>query len=424
MMEREYRVVCDLRDRLFQDSVAEPGILALERTPHRTATGKKSPLPNFDFIVVGAGIAGASAACELQQHGSTVLLERERLPGYHTTGRSAAFLVDSYAGPVVGKLTRAGRGFFEEPPDGFSEAPLVTPNAVLWIARDDQRESLASTTTLGREAGAEMIEVTRTEACERCPILREQYLSAAVLEPSALHIDVAGLLESFLREFRRRGGVVSTKAEVTKLDSVADRWQVDAGGQTYHGAVVVNAAGAWCDVLASLAGARPVGLQPLRRTAITFDGPPGIDTRTWPLVIDTDEDFYFKPEGAQLLASPCDETPSEPCDTHPEDYDVALIADAIQRATTLELKHIRQRWAGLRSFVSDRSPVIGMDPELAGFFWLAGQGGFGIMTSPAASRAAAELIVNGSLPEDLQVLGLTPSMLSPERLRSEKNLTS
>jgi D-arginine dehydrogenase len=421
MMCREFGLDCDLRNRLLRNRVAEPGILVLERTIHPTDTGQKEPLPDFDFIVVGAGIAGASAACELQQYGRTVLLERERLPGYHTTGRSAAFLVDSYAGPVVGKLTRAGRGFFEEPPDGFSEAPLVTPNAVLWIARDDQRESLASTTQIGREAGAEMTEVTLTEACERCPILREDYLSAAVLEPSALHIDVAGLLESFLREFRRRGGIVSTKAEVTKLECLEKRWQVDAGGQTYRSAVVVNAAGAWCDVLARLAGVRPVGLQPLRRTAITFDGPPGSDTRTWPLVIDSDEDFYFKPEGAQLLASPCDETPSEPCDTHPEDYDVALVADSIQRATTLELQHIRQRWAGLRSFVSDRSPVIGMDPERAGFFWLAGQGGFGIMTSPAASRAAAELIVNGSLPKDLQALGLTPSMLSPERLRSETN---
>jgi D-arginine dehydrogenase len=160
----------------------------------------------------------------------------------------------------------------------------------------------------------------------------------------------------------------------------------------------------------------PVYLRPLRRTAITFDGPRDTDTRSWPLVIDADEDFYFKPEGAQLLASPCDETPSEPCDARAEDYDVALAADQVQRATNLEIRHIRNRWAGLRSFVSDRSLVVGMDAEHAGFFWLAGQGGFGIMTSPAAARATSELIVHGSLPEDLQALGLTPAMLSPERL--------
>lgn len=376
-------------------------------------------MSNFDFIVVGAGIAGASVAYELEQHGETVLLEREPLPGQHTTGRSAAFLVDSYAGPVVGKLTRAGRGFFEEPPPGFADAPLVTPNAVLWIARKDQRQSLDAATRTGREAGAEMVEVALSEAFERCPVLREDYVSAAVLEPSALHIDVAGLLESFLRGFRRRGGVISTKAEVTKLARVGESWEVDAGGQTYRAPVVVNAAGAWCDVVAGLAGAEPIGLQPLRRTAITFDGPAGADIRTWPLVIDADEDFYIKPEGAQLLASPCDETPSEPCDTSPEDYDVALAADYVQRATTLELRHIRRRWAGLRSFAPDRSPVIGMDAERAGFFWLAGQGGFGIMTSPAASRAAAGLIVNDSLPNDLSALGLTASMLSRERLVAE-----
>jgi D-arginine dehydrogenase len=231
-----------------------------------------------------------------------------------------------------------------------------------------------------------------------------------------MHIDVAGLLEGFLRGFRQRGGEIATKAEAFRIEEKGDSWEVDAGGRTFHAAVVVNAAGAWCDAVGRLAGARPVGLRPLRRTAITFDGPNDTDTRSWPLVIDADEDFYFKPEGAQLLASPCDETPSEPCDASPEDYDVALAADHVQRATTLEIRHIRNRWAGLRSFVADRCPVIGMDAEHPGFFWLAGQGGFGIMTSPAAARAAAELIVNGSLPKDLTALGVTPAMLSPERL--------
>jgi D-arginine dehydrogenase len=373
-------------------------------------------MPNFDFIVIGAGIAGASAACELQQHGKTILVERESLPGHHTTGRSAAFLVDSYAGAVVGKLTRGSRGFLEEPPPGFAEAPLVTSNSVLWIAREDQRESLKAATQSARKAGAEMIEINLKEALEHCPILNEDYVRETVLEPSALHIDVAGLLESFLRAFRRSGGIVSTKAEVISIRRNRDAWEVEAGGEMLHAAIVVNAAGAWCDVIGRLAGAKPIGLTPLRRTAITFDGPPGVDTRTWPLVIDADEDFYFKPEGAQLLASPCDETPSEPCDTAPEDYDVALAADRVQRATTLELRHIRRCWAGLRSFVSDRSPVIGMDPGRPGFFWLAGQGGFGIMTSPAASRAVAGLIINDRLPDDLEALGLRPEMLSPSRL--------
>lgn len=373
-------------------------------------------MSNHDFIVVGAGIAGASAAYELQQHGSVALLEREPLPGQHTTGRSAAFLVDSYAGPVVGKLTRAGRSFFEQPPEGFTDVPLVTPNSVLWIGREDQRVSLDAALVKGREAGAELHEISIAEAKTICPVLREDYVAGAVAEPSAMHIDVAGLLEGFLRGFRQRGGEIATRVEVTRLEKRGEAWEVDAGGETYRAPVVVNAAGAWCDVLGGLAGARPIGLRPLRRTAITFDGPKGTHTRSWPLVIDADEDFYFKPEGAQLLASPCDETPSEPCDTSPEEYDVALAADHVQRSTTLEISHIRNSWAGLRSFVEDRSIVIGMDAERGGFFWLAGQGGFGIMTAPSASRATAGLIVNGSLPENLQAIGLTPAMLSPERL--------
>ena len=373
-------------------------------------------MANPDFIVVGAGIAGASAACELQQHGSVVLLEREPLPGQHTTGRSAAFLVDSYAGPIVRKLTRAGRPFFEQPPEGFADAPLVTPNAVLWIGREDQRASLADARARGQEVGAELRELSVSEAREICPILREDYVAGAIAEPSALHIDVAALLEGFLRGFRRRGGVVATKAEAVRIERRGDCWQVDAGGQALHAGVVINAAGAWCDVVGRLAGARPIGLRALRRTAITFDGPADTDLRSWPMVMDADEDFYLKPEGARLLASPCDETPSEPCDASAEDYDVAVAVDHVQRATTLEIRHIRNRWAGLRSFVSDRSPVIGMDAEQPGFFWLAGQGGFGIMTAPAAARATAALIVHDRLPEDIRALGVTAAMLSPQRL--------
>ncbi len=373
-------------------------------------------MSSYDFIIVGAGIAGSSAAYELQQHGRAVLLERESLPGHHTTGRSAAFLVDSYGSATVGKLTRGARGFLEEPPEGFVDSPLVTPNPVLWIGREDQRASLAATFAAGRGSGAELHEVGVDAARELCPVLREDYVAAAVVEPSAMHIDVAGLLDGFLRGFRRRGGELATKAEVTRVQRRGDRWEVDAGGLTYCAPFVVNAAGAWCDVVGQLAGARSIGLRPLRRTAITFDPPPDCDIRTWPCVIDADEDFYFKPEGGQLLASPCDETASEPCDAGAEDYEVALAAERVQRATTVEIRHIRNRWAGLRSFVADRSPVIGMDPEHPGFFWLAGQGGFGIMTSPAAARAAAGLIVKGELPEDLQALGLTAEMLCARRL--------
>jgi len=374
-------------------------------------------MPDYEFAVIGAGIAGASVAHELQAHGRVVLLEREPLPGHHTTGRSAAVLVQSYGNDVVRRLTQASRGFFESPPDGFAAHPLVFDRPVLFIGRADQRERLEEERKAGEELGVDLRLLDAAEARSLCPVLREDYVAGGLLEPDARGIDVAGTLDGFLRGLRARGGVVRTRAEVVRIEPTGEGWEVEAGGEILRAALVVDAAGAWCDEVAGLAGARPIGLQPLRRTVITFDGPGECDFRAWPIVVDVDEEFYFEPEGAQILASPADETPSEPCDAVAEDYEVALAVDRIERATTLEIRHIQSRWAGLRSFVADRGPVIGADPDLPGFFWLAGQGGFGIMTAPAAARAAASLIVRGSLPPDLAELGLTPEQLSPARLR-------
>jgi D-arginine dehydrogenase len=367
-----------------------------------------------DFVVIGAGIAGASVAYELQGRGRTVLLERERVSGYHTTGRSAAFVVESYGSSLVRALTHGGRGFLEDPPKGFAPHALVHPCPVLWIGREDQKNRLEAALEAD-DSGADLRRVSVDNARELCPVLREEYVACAVMEPKALSIDVAGLLDGFLRGVRTRGGEIYQRAGVDRIEWTGNGWEVGAGDRTWRTPVVVNAAGAWCDDVARLAGARPLGLRPLRRTAITFDPPPGADVRSWPCVIDADEQFYFKPEGARILASPCDETPSEPCDATPEDYDVAVAVDRVQRATTIEVKHVANRWAGLRTFAPDRSPVIGTDPERAGFFWLGGQGGFGIMTSPGAARAAAALIVDGALPGDLADLGLTPEDLSPSR---------
>lgn len=377
-------------------------------------------MPDHDFAVIGAGIAGASVAYELQAHGRVILLEREPLPGHHTTGRSAAVLVQNYGNDVVRRLTQASRGFFEEPPDGFAPFPLVFARPVLFIGREDQREQLAAERKAGEDLGVDVRLLDAAATRSLCPVLREDYVAGGLLEPGARGIDVAGMLDGFLRGLRERGGAVCTRAGVVRVEPTGGVWEVEAGGETHRVATVVNAAGAWCDEVGRLAGARPIGLEPLRRTAITFDGPPGHDFAGWPCVVDVDEEFYFEPEGAQILASPADETPSEPCDAVAEDYDVAVAVDRIQRATTLEIRYIRRRWAGLRSFVADRAPVIGADPDLNGFFWLAGQGGFGIMTSPAAARTAASLIVSGSLPRDVEELGLTAEQLSPARSGLER----
>jgi D-arginine dehydrogenase len=381
---------------------------------HRRVSGTTTT----DFVVIGGGIAGASAAYELQDRGSVLLLERERLPGFHTTGRSAAFLVESYGKPTVQRLTRAGRDFLESPPDGFAATPILAPRPCLTIARDDQRQRLADKTKLAVEAGAALHEIDLETASRMCPVLRRGYAAAAVLEPAARSIDVAALLDGYLRGFRARGGELRSGAEVTGLSTSSGDgagWEVRFGSDRASTAVVVNAAGAWGEQVGRLAGTRPIGLRPLLRTAITFDPPAGAKVQEWPCLLDADEDFYLKPEGAQLLASPCDETPSEPCDAQPGDLAVALAAERVQRATTLELRHINRRWAGLRSFVADRVPVIGMDSELPGFFWLVGQGGFGIMTSSGAARAAAGLIGDGTLPVELLNAGLREEDLSPER---------
>jgi D-arginine dehydrogenase len=254
-----------------------------------------------------------------------------------------------------------------------------------------------------------------------CPVLREDQIAMGVVEERALHIDVAALLDAYLAGFRARGGVLATRAAVTGLRSIRGAWEICAGDARYHAGAIVNAAGAWADEIGALAGARPIGLSPLRRTAIVFEPPEKADIAKWPCLIDADEAFYLKPEGARLLASPCDETPFPPCDVTPDDLGVALAVERVMRATTLEIRHVQHRWAGLRSFVADRAPVIGMDPEIPRFCWLAGLGGSGIMTSPSAARAAASLVVDGALPADLKTLGLTPEMLAPSRpaLRSE-----
>ena len=372
-------------------------------------------METYDFAVIGAGIAGASVAYELQSRGRTLLLEQEPLPGHHTTGRSAAFSIQSYGNRLVQLLTRAGRTFLVDPPDGFAPHPLAQRCPFLWIARPEQVQRLTEHAQRVAAAGGELVEVSAAESRSMCPVLREDQIAMALVEEQALHIDVAALLAGYLAGFRARGGELVTRAAVTELRSTRDSWEIRAGEAHHHAGVIVNAAGAWAEEIGALAGAQPIGLVPLRRTAITFDPPDGVEIAHWPCVIDADEAFYLKPEGAQLLASPCDETPFAPCDVTPDELEIALAVDRVMRATTLEIRHVQHSWAGLRSFVADRVPVIGMDPDLPGFCWLAGQGGFGIMTAPSAARAAASLIVDNTLPADLKTLGISPEMLAPSR---------
>ena len=376
---------------------------------------------NSDVLVIGAGIAGASAAAEIAARlkgtsAKVVLLEAEDAPGYHSTGRSAALYTETYGHRVVRALAKASRPFLEHPPAGFTDHPLMGLRGALHIARADQRPHAKRIYAECRDLAPDIRLLTEDEARSIVPVLRPGYVAAAVLEADAMDIDVHALHQGYLRRLRADGGAVVTGSRAGRLERKAGRWRVEAGSEIHTVGIVVNAGGAWADTIAEAAGLPPLGLIPKRRTAITFDAPTDIDSRAWPLVIDVQEEFYFKPESGRLLASPADETPMPPCDVQPDEIDIATTIDRVQRATTLAVTTLRNRWAGLRSFFPDKVPVCGFDPRAEGFFWVAGQGGYGIMTSPALARLAAALTAGDDVPAAMRAFGLSAADLSPARL--------
>ena len=367
---------------------------------------------------MGGGIAGVSAAYELAARADVVLLEREEQLAHHTTGRSAAAYLETYGGATVRRLTIASRDFFTDPPEELEAPSLLSPRPLLWIARESRRPVLEALASAGQSLVPSVRLIDTDEARALCPVLLPEHAAVAMLEPDAMDIDVAALHQAYVRGTRRRGGEILRSSPVIGLRRDRGNWLVETPSRSLHADVIVNAAGAWADELAALAGARPIGLQPLRRTAFTCPAPAGVDVRPWPLVADVDDRFYFKPEGPQLLCSLADETPSPPSDAQPDESDVALAIERINEATTLELRHVRRAWAGLRSFVADRSPVVGIDPEVPGFCWLAGQGGYGIQTAPGMARSTAGLVLDGRMPDDLVDMGVTEADLSPDRCRA------
>jgi len=379
-------------------------------------------MTSCDFLIIGGGIAGASAAFELAATGRVLLLERESQPGYHSTGRSAALYSETYGNATIRALTTGSRPFYDAAmASGFSEHPVLTPRGVLLIGREDQRASLDRAFREGSVLTPSLRMLDRSEALKLAPMLRPDYVAGAVWEPDAMDLDVHAIHHGYLKGLRARGGQVVTDAELLSLTRHGGLWHTETRSGSHSAPWIVNAAGAWADTVAALAGLEPIGLVPKRRTAITFDPTPipdQADVARWPMVCDADETFYFKPEGGRLLGSPADETPSEPCDAQAEELDIALTVDRIERASLFTVRRISHRWAGLRTFAPDKSPVVGPDPGAQGFFWLAGQGGYGIQTAPAMARTAAGLLTTGQVPEDLATLGVTAADLAPERLRA------
>lgn len=364
--------------------------------------------------VIGGGIAGASAAFFLADRCDVVLLEREPFCGYHTTGRSAALLTEAWEHGVPAMLTAGSRPFLETPPAGFADVPLLSSLPVLIVGTTERRTAIEQMASEASER-TEVQFVSGADVRNACRVLAPE-LAAGVLEPGAREIDVAALHQGYLRGARKRGATIATGSTVRSLTRSGSDWTVDAGGETYSVDVVVNAAGAWSDQLAVSAGVTPLGLQPFRRTAFAFE--PDADIEDWPMVIEVDESFYFKPERTVVMGSLCEETPMPPHDVQPEEIDVALAIDRIQAVTDLSIKHVKRTWAGLRTFAPDRDPINDFDADVEGFYWLAGQGGFGIMTSPAMGRIAAGQILDGGIPDDLAQLGLTIDALSPSRFRA------
>lgn len=368
---------------------------------------------DFDILVIGAGIAGASVAHFLAPHARVALIEREPQPGYHTTGRSAAMFMESYGPAQVRALTRASRDFVSASVDG--QPPLISPRGALFVARAEQVDALQSLHDQLRRDGTPARLLRSEEARRRVPVLRPEATALALLDDDSCDIDVDRLHQRFLRGARQQGAQLFVDADVREIALAAGRWTVSTPKQRFSAPLLVNAAGAWADTVAALAGAAPLGLQPRRRSAFTFAPPPGTDTHGWPCVSDIDESFYFKPDAGVLLGSPANADPVPPHDVVAEELDVAIGIDRIEAATTLTIRRPLRTWAGLRSFVPDGALVGGFDGALPGFFWCCGQGGYGIQTSPAMGQACAARLRGQAMPAHIADQGLGFADLAPRR---------
>jgi D-arginine dehydrogenase len=369
-------------------------------------------LKSSDVIIIGAGIAGTSLAANLSQHRSVTVLEMEQHPGFHATGRSAAYYAPSYGNSVVQAVTKASGEFFHDPPDGFSAVPLINNRPTMFVATSQQSESFNELL----DSNAELELVSGADIKGRVSIIDKGLIVRAALDLVGGDLDVDALMQGLLRQLKQRDGKLVTREQVIKLDYKDSLWQVTTTNEIFQAPIVINAAGAWADEIAVLAGIGKLGLQPKRRTVALVAPPADVDISDWPLVVDVHEQFYFKPDAGQLLTSPADETPSDACDAHPGDYDIALGIDRIQQIASLEVQHINHSWAGLRTFAPDKTFVSGFDPRSKGFYWLVGQGGYGVQSCPAMADIATCLITGHHDLVSARAVNDLAEKLSPARL--------
>ncbi|HUC16793.1 MAG TPA: FAD-binding oxidoreductase [Acetobacteraceae bacterium] len=347
----------------------------------------------FDVTVIGAGMAGATAAAHLAPDHRVALIEAEEAAGYHSTGRSAAMFILNYGPPDVRVLSGLSRAFFDVPPPGFAEHPLMNRRPVLFLAPLEQADALER--MLQEVAGLRPIEIDAARAL--VPALKPDYAVAAAIEEEDFDIDVASLHQGFLRTLRAHGGVLALRSRAARIARCSGPagawWEVDTtGGTVFRSPILVDAAGAWGDEVARIAGVTPLGLTPCRRTGVIIDPAP-YETEHWPLINDVAHSWYVRPEArTRLMVSPADETPVSPQDIQPDELDIAIAIDRMQQALEIPVRRVERSWAGLRTFTPDRSLAIGWDGVAEGFFWCVGQGGHGIQTAPAAGRLVADLV--------------------------------
>jgi D-arginine dehydrogenase len=359
-------------------------------------------ITDFDIIVIGAGIAGASIAAHLAETRKVAICEMEDRPGYHTTGRSAAMYEPNYGPPPMLALTRASRRHFDE--GGY-----LTPRETMFFMEEGQEQAWDKLMSVQKG----MMEIPVAKAEQKFPLLRKDYVKRAVLDTGTADIDVDLLHQNYLRLFRQRGGALRCSAPVTGLERNG-QWSVSAGGETLRAPIIVNASGAWGDMVAKLAGRQPIGLQPKRRS-IAIIPAEGTDYASLPMIGDVGETWYCKPQSGKFLVSPADATPVDPHDAYADDMTLAEGIERFMQATTIEVTRVESSWGGLRSFAPDGNPVVGYDKDQDGFFWLIGQGGYGIQSSPALSRLAAALVRGEPAPGDILDEGLELREISPNR---------
>lgn len=374
----------------------------------------------YDYVIVGAGMAGVSLAYRLLEEAHVLVLERESHAAYHSTGRSAAMFVETYGTETIRALTVAGNDFFSHPPAGFSDQPILLPRGVLYVGTAEQQGLLDSQYQDWHEQGLDVSRLSAEEALAMVPCLDPAQLAGALYDGQGQDMDVHALHQGFLKGAQAKGVKLRLDTEVLSAKWDGECWEVQLNSEptTLRTRVLVNAAGAWADTLAERCGVQALGIQPKRRSAFLFSPPEGVDHREWPAVIDIGEEFYFKPDAGMLLGSPANADDVDAHDVVAEELDVATGIYRIEERTQLRIRRPSHTWAGLRSFAPDGELVIGQDAQCSGFFWLAGQGGYGIQTAAGASLLAASLLEKQDLPESLKALKIDPAVVSPARFRT------